>query len=195
MTFQNFTATTGNEGACIVVSTGNTISNCVFKNIRTGAQTAFYGGFLRCAASTSNLTLNNCLFYNIQYISGGGESESFIGMRDSSYVSVTINSCTFALLSTETDSMRYLLRYTGDGTRTPTVTIKNCIVYNGSGGTFTYTSGLNPTNVVSYTDFYSVTSSPSGTGVITSDPLFISAGGTNFRLQPSSPCRGTGISI
>ena len=46
-----------------------------------------------------------------------------------------------------------------------------------------------------YTDFYQVTSAPSGIGNITSDPLFVDAANGNFNLRPASPCIDTGTLI
>lgn len=69
---------------------------------------------------------------------------------------------------------------------------KNLII-NATGDAIAWVSGTFTTTDVTYSDFNNVTSSPSGTGNLTSDPLFVGAPAGNFNLKSSSPCRGAGI--
>jgi hypothetical protein len=82
------------------------------------------------------------------------------------------------------------------------VNFKNSIIYNSTGSVFDLV--LNTNNILSFTttysDYFNISdpNSPtiiSGTGVITSDPLFIDPANNNYNLSPSSPCIDAGTLI
>lgn len=54
-------------------------------------------------------------------------------------------------------------------------------------------SGTAFNGLFNYNDTYNCTNVPTGTGNITSDPLFVDAPNNNFNLRPSSPCIDTGV--
>jgi hypothetical protein len=73
------------------------------------------------------------------------------------------------------------------------VTCKNSIFVNATGISFpAYTSG---NGITSYSCFYSFSTTPTGTGNITSDPLFVDPSNSNFNLRATSPCIATGTLV
>ena len=75
--------------------------------------------------------------------------------------------------------------------------VKNSIFYAGSVAVpFASVYVTYCTYQLNNCDFYnSSTAALTVTNCITSDPLFVDRQGSNFNLRPSSPCRGTGITI
>ena len=107
---------------------------------------------------------------------------------------------TNVLLGGVTITLERVIAYWGTGSNpaaylhyraydTPVVVIRNSILSNQTGGTITYGTS---TNTASYSDLHLLTGAPSGTGVITSDPLWVDPVNGNFNLQQDSPCVGVG---
>lgn len=57
------------------------------------------------------------------------------------------------------------------------------------------TSDTTINNTTTYSVGYNITSFPSATGDLTSDPLLVDPNNNIFRTRPDSPCRGAGVTI
>lgn len=159
--------------------TGCRFSNLTTSNLSYGALIGEAGG-----ATLGTFTFTNCEIYDFKRNSGVISYSSMFG----ACLSLTLNNCTAYLTATGNANVGYLFAYMAG----MTITVKNLIVHNASGATVSLKSGTGATATYSYSDFYLITSSPSGTGVITSDPLFIDAPNGNFNLRPTSPCIDAG---
>lgn len=161
-----------------------TFTRCIFKNITTigGVAANAQGGiFSAFAANNPTYTFKQCIFYNL--LSGATAGKIF---NTTNTLSVNMTNCVIAI----TDTVNMITSICGGsgGSGKGTYTFKNTAIANYSGGTVTY--GPVPSDLtMSYCDNYLMTSVPSGTGNITTDPLFIdpTTAGGNFLPQPTSP--------
>ena len=184
ITFQNISQTNSSNypifGYLNTSGSGTaTFTNCIFKSLIVRSDNAAYGGVMGTFANSGAFVLTSCLMFNITPVSGYAFGKLFA--RDN--LTVTLTGCVIAFVSLSEN-----FRLIGDST--VTLTIKNTIIYNGTAKILT-----GATATATYSDFYSITSAPTGTGVITSDPLFIDAAAGNFRLRPTSPCLNTGSAV
>lgn len=172
-----FTDCVGSEGLSFLRPLyGGTIvvDYCIFERFSVPAGESFYiflGG---------PMTIKNCIFYEINLTGGVPIVLSNSG---------TINFFNNTFYSS-TQSYNY-----GIVSNSATFNIKNCIIQNASlTKTVYYNLGGTATNA-SYSCFRNITSPPTGTGIITSDPLFIDPRNYVLYLHPNSPCRGTGTAL
>lgn len=175
-----------------VSANGGIFTLCVFTNLQIrGANIGDgYGLFSSSGAPTAvPWTLTNCLFYNIQAATATTTAPYIFDGRETT---VIMTGCTFYNVATGANALGGLFRRNFVGTFS--ITIKNCIFY--SNPAINYSFGTIVNTSISYSDFYQITSAPTGTGTITSDPLLIDPSNPttpNFRLSQSSPCVGTAI--
>ncbi len=148
--------------------------------------------------STDAVTLNSCLVYDIRRTSTCTNGYIFVGTTSGAQAgSVTCFNTTFAFTATGTSALTRFI-YSYNSAAIPTVTLTNCILRNGGGGTMTFylnSYGAAPTYTVTYCDNYLMSGVPAGTGNITTDPLFIDPNNGNFKLRPLSPALETGTLI
>ena len=188
ITFQNATKPSDGTYQNIISSHLITVSNCVFKDIihPTGSGSSASGGIVgaeyKSGAQANAVLVQNCLFYNL---TGGSPT-----------ISISLHS-----LDTGTHYWYNNTIY-ADGTYTTgnifchaalssvDMRIKNNIIYSTSSVAFNSGAG---TPTFQYNSTYNLTGVPSGTGNITSDPLFVDGPNKNFNLRPASPCIDTGI--
>lgn len=201
-----------------------TITGLTFQNatVNTGQYSGFSSS--RTVASNLTINLNNCTFRS-SVIVGNNNFLGLIGSADTAAFSGfvwNINTCLFdnvdgpagnyglfckrshAESFNVINSVIYLnssgLNYiccSGFGFAL-TISFVNTIVKNDTGGTVTLGVVFNGGTISSSAStscFHTITSSPSGTGVITSDPLFVDAASGVFDLRPTSPCLGTGTLV
>jgi hypothetical protein len=143
-------------------------------------------------AGSAEATRGDCCIYNtlIDAYGTAGRYTCIFGTSGSSS-RYTMDGCTVFSSPTKETVTNFCQAYAG---QTLTATIKNTIAFFGTLSVFFGGSGTNAT-IATYCDFYNLTSSPSGTGNITSDPLFVDAANGNFNLRPSSPCINTGTLV
>ena len=151
--------------ACNVANSGGGVSYGILNNCIVVSNTAGSG------AAVYSGTLNNCLVTaNV-----AGPYGTYYG--GTTYGS-TLNSCTVAS-NTGVAALGYYAGHSGVSS-----TLNNCIVVDNDGGNFTMLCFFN----------YSCTSPDpgSGTGNITTPPMFVDEAAGNFRLLAGSPCIDTG---
>ena len=167
-----------------------TFTNCVFKTIK------FYSNFVTGGfnATSNTYAFVNCLFWNVYNTSGIGNYQG-VFMDATGSGTITLTGCVMYFGSGywTNDSLSTIVMVNQS---TWSLTIKNTIIQNASGTTMKWSGGTGTyTQSVTYCCLNSLTSGPSGTGNITSDPLFVDAAGGNFRLRPTSPCLNTGSAV
>lgn len=158
-------------------------TDCIFdlKISKTTVNALFAGG-----GTNANVTITNCIVKNMATQSGTGVKKVY--SENGGYTTTfQMYGCTLYLPNDMTSVI-------GQVNTAPTSTVKNIICYavastpwKDSGGTANGT----------YSCFYNITSSPSGTGNITSDPLLVSPTSSNYNLRDNSddvvsPCIDTG---
>lgn len=182
-------------GSVIKFSSDN--SNVTFKKfqldtcVHTGTQDA-NNCIINGRRSNSVYKFIGCLFYGINMTAGTKVMfTSYGGTADT----LGFYNCTFALnkIATPSDLDEVVLFSPTNSN----LTVKNCIVYSYSSSyklTFLYGSlGTGSTASYTYSCFYNMNASISGTGNLNStDPLFTDATNNIFSLKPTSPCLSVG---
>lgn len=171
-----------------------TLNNVHFKQCKAtgGGAYGLVGGEVS-AGETHTYLFNNCLFENCEANTVSGTAQRLFSNAGTSSTTVvrTFTNCVFIWNSiTYTPAI-----FSQSSVSVCTNTLKNCILYNNSGMTIDRTgiTGSLDTYPTTYSDVYGTfTGALTGTGTITSDPLFVDAPNSNFNLRQTSPCVGTG---
>jgi hypothetical protein len=184
--FQNIVKTTATT--VISISSGGTINftNCRFTNMglyNSGASS----GYCLFFTTSSTITFNYCGFWNL-YTATFANEGARICDSDSAGAVYVFNNCAFYHDATMTSALAGLFRRNGAAL---TVTTKNSIFVSTTSISYSAPTVSNS----SYSCFYNISSSPSGTGNITTDPLFVDGANGNFNLRVNpimSPAIDTG---
>jgi hypothetical protein len=167
----------------------NTINftNCIFTNmgLRCGAGGSGFGLMSGAQTGVNNMNLTACLAYNLFTATSSSVAAPIF---DSNVVNYTLNNVTIYHSATGSAALVGLFRRNSSPF---IVNMKNCISHS----TTTLPFGSYTTANVSYSTHYQISSVPTGTGLLTGDPMFIDATNGNFNLQPSSPCSDAGIIV
>lgn len=164
-------------------------TGCKFYSIYVFGNTSLSGVLIELVGDDTTYTFTSCLFYDLNEKVGSSTS---VLIRAYAADNITVNfyNCTF-IFSSELDIFFYNV-----GNSDGPLNMTNCILYNSSGIPVDFFQGdngftFNTTYTCAYlmTDFRTV----SGTGNITSDPLFVDESHDNYNLRPTSPCIGTGV--
>jgi hypothetical protein len=140
------------------------------------------------SSAQGTVTFTNCLIRDIDAPNAGqGGAIRMWDVSSGAGVTLTITGCTFYFGSKTITA----LFNTNGGAKAQTI-IKNTIMYHDTSGVFQVGSGV---YTATYDCFYQMTSAPSGTGVITSDPLFVDLANLNLNLRPTSPCIDSAILV
>lgn len=181
ITFLN-TSTTNFKSENCTTSHAITMTSCIIKSLTATTTNSLFSNYNNSNRCT--ITLNYCLL-----IPTTATSTNLFYAR--SYATYVFTGC--VVYCNDTDLVN-LFNVVG-GTFV-VATIKNTIICNASGGVLNWKTGDAITGqTVTYSCLYSLTGAPTGTGVITSDPLFVDAANENFNLRPSSPCIDTGTLV
>ncbi len=191
-TFNGFIRTSG--------VTTTTVRGCRFSGI-TCASHSNYAGLIGSAdynARVTSLTISSCIFDDIQcYMTDNANYTLFGGRGPSVGSTFRFNNNS---LSFRTESLRpgYLFGgYNGDSCD---YLLKNNIFKNACSGIgfIALTPGTFTNGFIMQNNCYNGAFNTSGctiTNSTTSNPLFIDENNNDFRLQPTSPCIGTGTVI
>lgn len=192
ITFQNITTSNPGTYQNVIGCYHLTVKNCVFRNIiqaasagSTGAA-GIVGGEYQSGANDHAIVIQNNLFYDLN----GGSPTLYIslhgnGGNDTGYV-YWYNNTIYADGSYTTPSFFVVGNIGSLDFR-----LRNNIFY-GTSSIALLASGSAFNSYFNYNSTYNCTSVPTGTGNITSDPLFVDALNNNFNLRPASPCIDTG---
>jgi hypothetical protein len=215
------TATNGSGGG-VTVYFGAAASNCVVTGCTAGNYGGGAGGpgtLYNCTLSgnsaqqygggAASCTLYDCLLTGNSAKNGGGSSDctldrcrlvgnSAVNFGGGSYADQGMRNCIVS-----GNSCAQL----GGGVANSVVTFFNCTVYGNSAGiagggcragffdnciVYSNTSSGGSNYSGSTFSFSCTTPAPGGTGNITTDPQFVSAGSSNFHLLATSPCVDVG---
>jgi hypothetical protein len=163
-----------------------TFYNCKFQDLATTNNGGFFSIFLIDSVNSCSYNFYNCTFINMESTVASPTVNSIFGYYNTSGSSLVLRNCVF-----HWESGVYAPGVFFDGSAT--ITAKNSVYYNVSGNTARMT-GIGSSSS-SYNDYYTMTSAPSGTGDITSDPLFVDAANYNYNLRPTSPCINAGTLV
>lgn len=169
-----------------------TFNNCTLRNYTiTDTSASDLNSIFQSNYTNGSFVLSNCLIYGIKRTAAGATTSGLFG-GVSRISALTLTGCTIGLEETT-----YPVKYIFASTQNPiTLTVKNCIIANLSGGIITWARGSITTQTITYSDLYALTGTPTlGAGCITSGPLFVDAVGGNFRVRPQSPCLNTGSAV
>jgi len=111
-------------------------------------------------------------------------------------VSLSIESCVVYLSTTGGLAMNSIIAANYAGR--VLLRLVNNIIFNGTGNSLSMTTTGNSgsfSTTANYNDFHNITSPPSGTGNITTDPLFENPAGGNFNLRPTSSSQNVGTLV
>jgi len=141
--------------------------SCLINDITSTGQNSLFGGR---TFGTTNMVITWDLQNTVIYIQNAGASRI--------------------------QTLFYLTTNTGTNP-TIAIIIKNSIISNASGLTVNYRAGGGTynTNALSNSNFFSITTVPAGTAIITTNPLFENVAGGNFNLRPTSPARNVGTLV
>lgn len=171
------------------VASAVTFTNCVFDACQVWTGGGGYGGmWANRQGGLGSYTITGCLIKNCY--SPSGANGTYASFRDGA-VEFNFYNNTIYSVATGTGFVFGFFLYLNT---TMSGNIKNNIFYNGTGSSVSLCNWT-PTAYTANCAYTSFTDIPSGTGNITSDPLFVDAPGGNFELQGSSPCIGTGVII
>jgi len=159
--------------------------DCIFHTIRS------QNGFTEWRNTRYGTSFTRCKFYkmarNVAQGAGGALFVVHVRDQDVSFINTTI------YLDEDTDYYTTLFSIQS-ATAGSVFTLKNLIVSD-KNDLITYGSSSAASNDISYSDFHQITSPPAGTGVITSDPLFVDSDNNNLNLRPTSPAIDTGTLV
>lgn len=191
LTFRNAVCTTLWDGLWEIRNDANlTFSNCIIHDIVNNLNHDVSGiaGIIQFEYNddtSKSLTLTDCLFYQMSSFKENPVAYSLIG-SGSAGGSSTITRCTFDLSVYDGHQLKQFSDIRGGDTNL--MTVSGCIFYSDTSIDFGDVTGGSS---FSYNCYYNVTDK-GGTGSITSDPLFVDAQNSNYKLRPTSPCIGTG---
>jgi len=150
-------------------------TNCVFKTLQLNDANAFL------FREIVNGTLVNCAFYATS--SSAHATSGLIAFP----AGLTMANC-IGYFTETSNYLQTLIHFALGGT----ITIKNTIMQSATASMLWRSGAGSATWALSYSCMYGLGGSPSGTGVITTDPKFIDPTNVDFHLAHDSPALGMG---
>lgn len=211
-------------GAHVVwtLSLTNVITKIIFQN---AIQTSSSRIFQHTATNGYSFTYNNCIFRNTTIRGGTGSVDGLFGRTGNGATTETwaFNNCAIYNIDANTANRAQIIGirelrgtlsiyncvYYNDesGTAIPAafidtifvasslaISIVNSIFKSVNSHVFRANAGT-AVETVNYNDFNNFTATISGTGNITTDPLFVDAANGNFNLRPTSPAINAGVLV
>lgn len=187
------------------VSATLTFNSCRFDTLLIhGTSNAGQGGLIGTGLGGSGspiFVLNLCIIDDVYMMSTATENYLLSGRLDvvNRIVTYTLTNCALYFVNASSQRVQKILMkstsFVSSGANIVS-TIKNCIVHNNTGNALSYSTGASGiVNTLTNSCFYNITGVPSGTALVTSDPLFVDPANDNFNLRPTSPCVNTGTLI
>jgi hypothetical protein len=182
---RNYLTSGSTNTGWFITQTGSTMifTGCIFSDLKiTGFAGAAQGGGFALVGNGTTITLYKCRFSTIKR--GSYTYWVIFRTEGTSICTLNVTNCTWKNDET-TDVITGLIDVKP---ATTTANFKNNIWMN-TGSSLVATAST-------YSDFNGTWSgTTSGTGNITSDPLFVDAANNNFNLRPSSPCIDAGTNL
>ena len=171
-----------------------TFTRCIFSNQSLGGDNAGLGRGSFCSpayhvagAGTMTITFIGCIFKGYFFPASSADPLFIHYHGGMTYLTLTVINCVFYPKTTGVRPPIFYLPAPG------IAIFKNNIFLNtgtplaiGSGDSVTFSNNCT---------FTGWTTIPTGTGNITTDPLFVDAPNSNFNLRPTSPCIGAGVLV
>lgn len=173
--------------------TGITVqfTNVYFKALESDGSST--GGGTVCDQIGMTFSFTNCLIYNQTQSAGSTTNAAFYAGATTASPTLWLTNCTW-YNNIGAGSVGYFM-LTNGGSSGRIVKLVNNIFYSVSTGQWLRNGG-SPDYTGSNTNcIFNFTGTPTLTGTITSDPLFIDVANLNFGLRPTSPCIDTGTII
>jgi len=174
-----------------------TATNCIFRDFIIGSTNTDFFMFGSRSSIAQTLSFTACALSDIRTAVAAAASNLFrIGAGAGDTGTVTLNSCVLFTDTTTSTDFPAIFYNTGSGTRN--LAIKNSIFREAGTGSISITAGSTPSSYAitnSCNNNITVNGSPTESGNITTDPLFVDEDNGNFNLRPTSPCIDTGILI
>lgn len=195
--------TNAHEGQIYIKgSAAVSLDNCIFDNIKTGLSLARRGGLFGGQTTTgsgpldnSSITVSNSLIKGIAY-DGVSAYKALMGTQSFISWSWNLYNNVFDMSDQGTNIDNFIYEVSSTSA---TLMAKNNIFYNRIGQVIDFVNGLTSTTFDN-NGYYATaaggwTDVPSGSGNVTSDPLFVDIENGNYNLRPSSPLIGAGVLV
>ena len=177
-----------------------TFSNCIFHDLHAqsdadlaGWGSAPFGNMCQSGlGGQSNLVdfrFTSCIFYDFAPVITGGQ---LFGFTSTVANPVTLTNCSIYSDTTGLNALAELFHIPHNDT---VITIVNSVFQTVESLEFVDGWSGEGTVNATYSCINGFTSTPSGTGVITGDPLYVDPGNDDLRLAKGSPCIDTGTIV
>ena len=161
-----------------------------------GANDGFVGPSVAGATPAMAVRFSGCLFNDV--VANTGSGRILFSQRAGGSLNIPLTmeffNCILYFGSTSPTTFSYLFNE-HEASLELLVIMTNTIIANATGATLTWMPVASFTNTLTNCTFHNITSVPSGTGNITSDPLVYDAASGNFNLRPTSPAISAGTLV
>lgn len=189
---------TPNNAPFQFISANITATRCWFSDITLsgGFAVVEQNGLFGFSGTSTTQTFTSCIFYDLLCASDPFDFLFGFYPNSGNTIAVIMTACIIYIAEPSSNALQNIFRAYNN----PTIalTLKNNILYNNSGQIVTFytakgpTSTMFPSPVLNNNCMYNITSAPTDTNGITSDPLFVDPTNDNFSLQITSPAIAAG---
>ena len=167
------------------------LQNCIFNGLTADSNEGGIFGCYSVLTGTVVITclIQGCLFNNCVSTIIGNATTGICGTTRDGIVINFYNNTVYS------NSAGNITLHPFDLGSTTTLNLKNNIFYNANGSAKAWDASTGATTAGSNNDYLGYSGTPSLTGDISADPLFVDASGGNFALRPASPCIDAGVIV